>query len=195
MVNLVFSTLENEMETGVNVGDVMGKGAITVSPKDTVKRACEIMEKHDLSGISVMSSGKLVGVLTQGDLVPPISKGRDIGKLKVEEIMGCTPQIIGPEADVRDAAVLMVKKRIKRLPVVKDGKLIGMLTQGDIVRIAPSVFDLLVDKASLEDGGLVLDSESPISGECEECGNYSENLTSVGGTLMCRDCSSEAKED
>ena len=178
----------------MKVGDVMGKGAITVSPKDIVRRACEIMDKHDLSGISVMSSGKLVGILTQGDLVPPIAKGKDIGKLNVEEIMGCTPQIIGPDADVREAAGLMVRKKVKRLPVVKDGKLVGILTQGDIVRIAPSVFDLLVDKAALEDGGLVLDAESPMSGECEECGNYSEKLTSVGGTLMCSECSNEVKE-
>ena len=65
------------METDIKVGDVMSKGIITVSPADSVKRACEIMAKHDLSGLTVLEKGKLVGMLTQGDLVPMIANGEN----------------------------------------------------------------------------------------------------------------------
>lgn len=181
------------METGIKVGDVMAKGIVTISPDDTVKSACELMSKHDLSGLTVMDEGKLVGMLTQGDLVPMVAEGKDPSKTKVEKIMGTKLAKIGPDADISEAAKLMVKKKVKRLPVLKKRKLVGVITQADIVRISPSVYDLIFEKAKIETGPL-LETEVGLSGECEECGNYSDDLRNVNGTLMCRECQEELEE-
>lgn len=175
------------METGIKVGDVMSKGIITVNPSDNVKKACEIMSKHDLSGLTVMKGGKLAGMLTQGDLVPMIANGQDPTKVKVKSIMGTKLAKIDPAADISQAAKLMVSKKVKRLPVLKKGKLVGVITQADIVRISPSVYDLIFEKAKI-DTGTLLEEEIGLSGECEECGNYSEELRNVNGTLVCQEC-------
>jgi CBS domain-containing protein len=181
------------METGIKVGDVMAKGIITIGPNDVVKSACEIMTKHDLSGLTVMEKGKVVGMLTQGDLVPMIAKGKDPASLKVREIMGKKLASISPDADISEAAKEMVKKKVKRLPVLKKNKLVGVITQTDIVKISPSVYDLIFEKAKIETGPL-LEEEVGLSGECEECGNFSENLRNVNGTLVCEECYEEIEE-
>lgn len=181
------------METDIKVGDVMSKGIITVSPGDNVKKACEIMSKHDLSGLTVVEKGKLAGMLTQGDLVPMIAAGKDPSKIKVKDIMGKKLVKIDPSADVSEAAKLMVQKKVKRLPVLKKGKLVGVITQTDIVRISPSVYDLIFEKAKIETGTL-LEEEIGLSGECEECGNYSEELRNVNGTLVCQECYEEIEQ-
>lgn len=181
------------METGILVGDVMSKGMVTISPGESVKRACEIMAKHDISGLTVTDKGKLAGMLTQGDLIPMIAKGRDPKKVKVKDIMGKKKISISPTADISEAAGLMVSKGVKRLPVLIKGRLIGVITQTDIVRISPSVYDLIFEKARTDTGTLIKDGIG-MSGECEECENYSENLRNMGGVLVCEECYEEIEE-
>ncbi len=181
------------METGIKVGDVMGRGVITTKPEDTVQKACEIMAKHDLSGITVMERGEVVGMVTQGDLIGMIARGENPAVVKVKEIMGRKIITIGPDADISQAAKKMVENRVKRLPVVKKGRLVGIITQTDIVKVSPSAYDLIFEKAKIETSPL-LEEEIGMSGECEECGNYSENLRNVNGTLVCEECYEEIEE-
>lgn len=175
------------METGIRVGDVMAKGIVTINPNDTVKKACQIMAKHDISGLTVLEKGKLVGMVTQGDLVPMVAASKDPSSTKVKEIMGRKLINIDPDADISMAAKLMVDNKVKRLPVLREDKLVGVITQADIVRISPSVYDLIFEKAQAEAGAL-LENAVGMSGECEECGNYNENLRNVNGTLVCEEC-------
>jgi len=181
------------METGIKVQDVMGKGIVTAGPNDTVKKACEAMAKHDLSGLTIVDKGKLAGMLTQGDLIKLIADGKDASRVRVKEIMGRKLLSIDPFADISKAARMMVDNKVKRLPVLRNGKLIGVITQTDIVRISPSVYDLIFEKAHTE-GGAVLEEAVGLSGECEECGNYFESLRSVNGTLVCEECYEEIEE-
>jgi CBS domain-containing protein len=175
------------MDTGVKVQDVMAKGIVTINPNDTVKKACQIMAKHDISGLTVMEKGEYAGMLTQGDLVPMIAKGDDPNKVRVKDVMGKKMLSIGPFEDISKAAKMMVDGKVKRLPVLRNGKLIGVITHTDIIRVSPSVFDLIFEKAKTE-GGAVLENEIGMSGECEECTNYSEGLRNVNGTLVCEEC-------
>jgi CBS domain-containing protein len=181
------------MDTGIKVGDVMGKGIVTIGPGESVKKACELMSKHDLSGVTVMDKGKVVGMLTQGDLIPMIANGQDPGKVSVKGIMGKKLVNIEPGEDISKAAKKMVDNKVKRLPVLKGNRLVGVITQTDILRVSPSVFDLIFEKAKIETGAL-LEDEIGMSGECEECNNYSENLRNVNGTLVCEECYGEIEE-
>jgi len=88
---------------------------------------------------------------------------------------------------------MMVEKGIKRLPVLRNGKLVGVITQTDIVRISPSVYDLIFEKARAE-GSALLENGVGMSGECEECGNYSESLRNINGTLVCEECHEDIEE-
>lgn len=181
------------METGILVGDVMSKGMVTIGPNESVKTACEIMAKHDISGLTVTDKGKVAGVLTQGDLIPMIAKGKDPKKVKVKDVMGRKKISIDPSADISEAARLMVAKGVKRLPVLRKGRLIGVITQTDIVRISPSVYDLIFDKARTDSGALI-ENGVGMSGECEECENFSESLRNINGTLVCEECYEELEE-
>jgi CBS domain-containing protein len=181
------------MDTGIKVGDVMGKGVVTIGPNDTVRKACEVMVRHDLSGITVFEKGKVVGMLTQGDLVNMIAAGETPSKTKVKEVMGKKLIMVGPDVDISEAAEAMVKAKVKRLPVTRNGKLIGVITQTDIVKISPSVYDLIFEKAQVEKAPLI-ESEMGMAGECEECDNYSESLRNVNGTLVCEECFEDIEE-
>lgn len=171
----------------------MGKGVVTIRPDDTVRKACEIMAKHDLSGITVFNRGKVVGMLTQGDLVNIIAAGENPSKVTVKGVMGKKLIMIGPDADIREAAEAMVKSKVKRLPVIRNGKLVGLITQTDIVKISPSVYDLIFEKAQVEKAPLI-ESEMGMAGECEECGNYAETLRNVNGALVCEECYEDIEE-
>jgi len=181
------------METGIKVQDVMAKGIVTIGPTETVKKACQIMAKHDLSGLTVTEKGKYIGVITQGDLIVMIANGKDPASAKVKEIMGRKLLSIDPSADISQAATMMVENEIKRLPVLRNGKLVGVITQTDIVKISPSVYDLIFEKARIE-GGALLKNEVGMSGECEECGNYSESLRNINSTLVCEECHEDIEE-
>lgn len=182
------------MKTGIKVSDIMGRGVLTASPEDTVKSACELMVTHDLGGISVVEKGNLVGILTQGDVLAVIASGENPKTTKVKEVMRKNPILITPDADLIDAAKLMVEKKVKRLPVTSSGRLIGMLTQNDIVKVSPSVYELIYEKARVDESTF-LETEREVTGECEECGNYSQYLHNINGTLMCQECYEETKEE
>jgi signal-transduction protein with cAMP-binding, CBS, and nucleotidyltransferase domain len=119
-----------------------------------------------------------------------IAKGGSPDKVKVREVMGKKLISVDPFTDISKAVKMMVANKVKRLPVLRNGKLIGVITQTDIVRISPSVYDLIFEKAKVE-GGAMLEDEIGMSGECEECENYSESLRNVNGTLVCEECFEE----
>ena len=83
----------------------------------------------------------------------------------------------------------MKEKNIRHLPVVSDGKMVGLLTLKDILKIEPQLFDLLVDKFEVRE-----EERKPINnlpekeGVCQECGKYAEELLDKEGTLICPNC-------
>ena len=79
-----------------------------------------------------------------------LAKGDDPYKTKVEDIMSKPLRVIRPETTIEDAAKAMRENRVKRLPVVNDdNELVGVLSEGDIMKIFPVVVDLMEEKASL----------------------------------------------
>ncbi len=102
----------------------------------TVKEAVEIINKHEIGCLIVTKNGKTIGIMTERDILKRvIPKSKNPEKTKVSEIMS-TPLIVGgPDMYIEDAARLMFKKDIKKLPIMEDGKLVGLLTFSDIARI------------------------------------------------------------
>jgi CBS domain-containing protein len=144
------------------VGEVMTRDPILVKPQTPLEEAIKILAEKRIGGLPVVDdSGKLVGVLSEGDLMwqeaevkPPSyimlldsviyleNPGRYQRELHkalgqtVGEVMSDNPLTIKSEKKAKDAARLMNEKRIDRLPVIDDaGKVVGIITRGDIVRI------------------------------------------------------------
>jgi len=128
----------------LEVEDVMVEEVMTIDEEATVKKAVELMNKHEIGCLIVMREGKPSGILTERDLLKRVlAESRDPEKIKVLEVMS-KPLVVGrPHMDVEDAARLMFKMKIKKLPVVEKGRLLGLVTLTDLVRVQPQMISIL----------------------------------------------------
>lgn len=121
----------------LKVRDVMVKNVITVEAEAGIREAATLMNKHEIGCLLVMKREKPVGIVTERDMLKRVLlKSKDVKKTKVSRIMS-KPLVVGePQTDIRDAVRLMVEGKIKRLPIVEDGHILGLVTLTDIVRSA-----------------------------------------------------------
>jgi len=128
----------------LKVEDVMVEDVISVSEKATVKEAAELMGQHEIGCLVVVKKGKPVGIVTETDMVKKVILGPvDPEKTKVWKIMS-RPLVVGnPQMDVDEASKLMRKRKIKKLPVIEKGRLVGLVTTTDIVR-SPEVMKMMI---------------------------------------------------
>lgn len=173
----------------LTVGDAMTYGIICIDPEDTVLSAAEIMAKNDISGVIVTKGGEGVGVLTERDIICKIvSKSKDPKKTIVSEVMTSPLITIKPDSSIDDAARIMRDKDIRRLVVKDKGRIIGVLSEFDIVKLEPALHLLIKEQASWEINDVHAASVGGVSGICESCDNYMDSLKSIDGRLLCEDC-------
>jgi CBS domain-containing protein len=122
------------------VSDIMTRWVATVDPKRTVRDAATIMTKAHTGSIIIMDKEKPVGIVTEGDISRALARGADADKVSIGKIMSKKLITVSPDLMVEEAAKLMAEKRIKKLPVLEGGGLVGIVTQTDIVA---SSFDLV----------------------------------------------------
>jgi len=128
----------------LNVEDVMVEEVVTVEAEATVQEAVDLMNKHEIGCLIVVLREKPVGIITERDMLTRVlAKSLDPEKIKVSEIMS-VPLIMGkPEMEVENAVRLMFKNKIKKLPVVQRGRLIGLVTLTDLTRFQPHMIRIL----------------------------------------------------
>lgn len=128
------------------VKDWMTRDVVTVSPEMTLPEAHRLMEEKKIRRLPVIEAGKLVGIVTRGDIrgaEPSVATSLSIwevnyllAKLKIGEIMTARPVTIAAEETIGEAARLMLEKKISGLPVVDQaGHLVGIITESDIFRL------------------------------------------------------------
>ena len=128
----------------LNVEDVMVDEVITIEADATVHEAVRIMNKHEIGCLVAVLKGKPVGIITERDMLKRVlAKSRDPEKVKVSDIMS-VPLVVGkPGMEIEDAVKLMFKIKIKKLPVVQRGRLLGLVTLTDITRFQPHMIRIL----------------------------------------------------
>lgn len=173
------------MKGRVPVSEIMSASPVTVQPDVAVNEAAELMREHGIGSLVVVESGKPSGIVTERDIVTKVAaKDRRGSDVEVQEIMTTPVVAIRPEDEVVEAARIMSDRKIRRLAVVKDGRLIGILTENDIVRIWPHLIEVTREYARLG-----LDQElKAVEGHCEVCGVYSDSLVFDKKLLACPDC-------
>ncbi len=127
----------------MHVEEVMHK-VETIDENADVKTAADLMAKKQIGSLVVLKRGKVVGIITERDFLERVVRSGKAGKkkLKVKDIMSKNIVSITPEALLEDAAALMTRHKIKRLPVVKNGRLVGIITASDIIANAESIGEL-----------------------------------------------------
>jgi CBS domain-containing protein len=115
------------------VRDVMTPGVRTVSPTQSLTEAAEVMKGEDVGSVPVVEEGRLTGILTDRDIVTrAVAERRDPQTVKVDEIASGELVTVGPEQNVDEALALMARHQVRRLLVVEEGQLVGMLAQADV---------------------------------------------------------------
>ncbi|KON31468.1 hypothetical protein AC482_00655 [miscellaneous Crenarchaeota group-15 archaeon DG-45] len=130
------------------VQDVMVRDVITIESDYTVKYAARVMNYFGIGSLVVMSESRVVGILTERDvLTRVVAKGSSSEKVLVRDIMSQPLIVVGPTMPLEDAVKVMLRQRIKKLPVVskeKEGsRLIGMLSLTDVARLQPQMIETL----------------------------------------------------
>jgi CBS domain-containing protein len=138
----------------MKVAEVMTRGVISIAPIDSMKKAAQLMLQYDMSGFPVMDRGKLVGIVTEGDFLRRTEIGTERhrtrwiellvapGQLadeyahahgrKVEEVMTRDVVTVAEDASLEEAVRLLERHHIKRLPVVKGGAMVGILSRANL---------------------------------------------------------------
>lgn len=120
---------------GKRVRDAMTPGPETIQADRPAAEAAKLMKAADAGMIPVLNNGNLLGTVTDRDIVVRlVAEGKDPRSTPVREIASTDIVTIEPDRDLDEALELMAKHQVRRLPVVEDGRLIGVLAQADVAR-------------------------------------------------------------
>ena len=112
-----------------------GRDIWTISPEATVFEAIECMAEKNIGALPVVESGRLVGILSERDYMSKVAiKGRSSKETAVRDIMVRDVVTVHPGQTVSECMSLVTERRVRHLPVVEDGALLGMVSIGDLVR-------------------------------------------------------------
>jgi CBS domain-containing protein len=116
-----------------SVRDVMTPGVRTVSPSQSLGEAAAVMRQEDVGSVPVVQEGRLAGILTDRDIVTrAVAERRDPQAVTVDEVASRELVTVEPEQDLDEALALMARHQVRRLPVVEEGRLVGILAQADV---------------------------------------------------------------
>lgn len=144
----------------MKVRDIMTNQVISVAPGESVDVAARTLTHYNIGALPVCGTdGKLCGLVTDRDLVTRcLASGRTPAQTTVREVMSREVRVAQPDMDAAVAAHLMGSRQVRRLPVVENGKLCGMLSLGDLAKREESAMDAadaLTDITSnLSDGSI-----------------------------------------
>jgi len=135
-----------------------GGAVYAISPQATVLEALERMAQHDIGALLVMEGEELVGIFSERDYARKlVLLGRFSKDTRVEEVMTKEVITVRPETDLAEAMRLMTERRVRHLPVVEGGKVVGVISIGDAVKAIITQQEMLIEELSR----YVSDKKSP----------------------------------
>lgn len=123
------------------VKDIMTNSIVSLNSEDSVERAAQMMKQFDVGSIPVCNEEKLVGMITDRDIaLRSVASNASGNNKKISEVMTQNPVTGTPDMDVHDAAKIMSEQQIRRLPIVHNNHLVGIVSLGDI-SVEPTLQD------------------------------------------------------
>lgn len=121
------------------VKDIMSTHVVTVTQEDTAQNAATLMKSHNIGAVPVLCGKNVCGILTDRDIVlRVVASGKSATECKVSDVMTSSTACVTPNQSVSDAVSLMASEQVRRLPVLDNGNLAGIITLADIARIRKS---------------------------------------------------------
>ena len=181
------------MKSGYKVYDCMTTKPISVSSGASLEECAKVMSENHVGALVIKDNHDSKGLITEQDIVRKvIAMGINPLTKNVKDFMEKKLLTVSPNDDIYEALIKMRDSNIRHLPVVDKGKMVGLLTLKDILKIEPQLFELLVEKFELRE-----ETRKPISriiqkeGICQGCGAYVEEIAKVKGSLLCERCAAE----
>jgi signal-transduction protein with cAMP-binding, CBS, and nucleotidyltransferase domain len=174
----------------------MSTPVITIKNSDTVLTAAKLMKKHKIGSVVIVDkTGRPHGLITERDIVRRVT-ALDLIPSKVQAARSMTkPAVtISPSANVTDAAKKMRELKVRRLVIIEGRKLKGIVTSNDIIDITPALIDVVAEKSQISPVEKVKEPE-PLSGYCDRCSSWADELKTHDGQFVCDDCMAEEPEE
>jgi len=117
------------------VRDIMVREVVTIEANATVRNAVRLMNNCEIGCLIVLQEGKPTGIVTERDMINRVLlAGRDPRAVEVGGVMSKPLLSLEPEKEIEDAVMLMFKHKIKKLPIIENGRLVGVVTLTDLIR-------------------------------------------------------------
>lgn len=176
------------------VKEIMSVNVVTMPPDATILEVAKSMAKIDIGSIVIVKAERAIGIITETDIVTRVvAEQKDPKTTKAKEAMSSPLIHITPNTALTEAMRVMTRAGIRRVAILKNDSLAGIITSRDILRWSPELIDVMVESLRLknEQGSMVLEEEDEIiayGGVCDVCGEYSIDLALADGEYICEEC-------
>ena len=179
------------------VHDIMSVNVVTMPLDETIIEVAKAMAKMHIGSIVIVHKDNPVGMITESDIVKRvIAEEKDPKNIKAKEIMSSPLIHVTPSTPLTETMRVMARSDIRRVAVLKNNSLAGIITSRDILRWSPELIDILVESLRLKDSQPSRrrddeDDEDDLveyGGICDSCGEYSTDLALVEDRYLCETC-------
>jgi len=179
----------------IYVKDIMVKPVVNIDQDKTIKQAGELLKKTRRGCLIVVKKGNPIGIISDSDIIKRVvAKNILPNRVKTKDVMSHPLVTIRPDEEILTAVRKMKKSNIHRLPVISNGKLVGILSLSDIAKTSPEMVDLLEYRIKMRSFPPEI-KENFTSGICDSCGNYNDDLKNVNDQWLCEDCRGELETE
>ncbi len=167
----------------------MKKNVITADPQLSMADVAKIMTNNRVGSVVVMRGDKPSGMVTDSDIVSMVAKGRNPKTVRVKDVPKRRSGFVyaGPNETIQQVTRKMIKNGVKRIPIIEKGRLLGMVSDKEILLVSPELLNILSEKLKMR-VDMVADPTREISGICENCEAYSDHLVNQDGRWLCETC-------
>ena len=172
--------------SGIKASDIMNRNLVIASPDLTISELAQLLNKFRIGGAPVVEEGRLVGVITERDLMTRvIAVDKQPSQTFVKDVMTSPPTVFAEESeDMNSIAYKMAKHDVTRMPIVNsENDVVGIVTNRDILKNSSELIDVLIEQARIKG----FSKEHNAFGKCESCGD-STNLSFKKGSFLCDVC-------
>ena len=174
-------------ETRVPLGDVMRRNPTMIGIEANVAQAAKAMCHDEVGSVIIVKKEKPIGIVTEEDInCKVVAKDLKPSSVRVDEIMSTPLITVSADKKVGDAAHMMVKHKVRRLPVIDTAhKVIGIVTVRDLLTVSNELNELLADLIEINREEIVE------VGMCQRCSQMSDDLKRVDNVILCPRCREE----
>ena len=177
------------------VRDIMAVNVVSMPPDASIFEVSKAMAEMDIGSVIIADKDRPLGIITESDIVRRVIVGeKDTKTTTASEVMSSPIIHVEPGTGLTDAMRVMARSNIRRVAVLKNNTLAGIITSRDLLRWSPELIDILVESLRLKDevaSSRTADVDDDLiayGGDCSSCGEYSTDLVLEDGEYLCESC-------